>query len=51
MSEQKAITIRNVDADVLQRLADIRKMERRHLAVILEDCVQAYWDQFYEVGE
>ncbi|MFV1602328.1 MULTISPECIES: hypothetical protein [unclassified Phaeobacter] len=40
--ERKTITIKNVDQDVIEMLADLRLTERRQLAAILEDCVNAY---------
>ncbi|WP_299779493.1 hypothetical protein [uncultured Roseobacter sp.] len=40
--KRKTITIKNVDQDVIEMLADLRLTERRQLAAILEDCVNAY---------
>ena len=40
--DRKTMTIKNVDADVVELLTELRITERRQLAAILEDCVNAY---------
>ena len=46
--ESQNITIKNVDTEVIELLREIRAIERRQLAVILEDCVREYWRVTYE---
>lgn len=40
--DRKTMTIKNVDAEVVDLLTELRITERRQLAAILEDCVNAY---------
>ncbi len=40
--DRKTMTIKNVDAEVVELLTELRITERRQLAAILEDCVNAY---------
>jgi hypothetical protein len=42
------VTIKNVDTAVVELLREVRAIERRQLAVILEDCVREYWRVTYE---
>lgn len=45
--DRQNITIKNVSSEIVELLREIRALERRHLAVIIEDCVQQYWDMTY----
>lgn len=51
MTGRRTITIRNVDEDVLALLAQIRATERRQMAVIFEEALRVYWEQYYDDPE
>jgi hypothetical protein len=44
----KTLTVKNVSEDVIELLRSIRHYERRQLAVIIEECVAAYYQSNYE---
>ena len=48
--DRKTMTIKNVDAEVVELLTELRITERRQLAAILEDCVNAYADAVDDEG-
>lgn len=49
--DHQNITIKNVDTEIIDILREIRLLERRQLAAILEDCVNEYWCKTYEEEE
>ncbi|WP_299649965.1 hypothetical protein [uncultured Tateyamaria sp.] len=44
----KRFSVRNLDQDAIDMLAEIRAEERRELGAILEDCIQSYWSELFE---
>ncbi|MBB3992409.1 galactose-1-phosphate uridylyltransferase [Sulfitobacter undariae] len=44
----KRFSVRNLDEDAIDMLADIKAEERRELGAILEDCISAYWHELFE---
>lgn len=46
---RKRFSVRNLDQDAIEMLADIKAEERRELGAILEDCISAYWHEVFEV--
>ncbi len=44
----KRFSVRNLDQDAINMLAQIRAEERRELGAILEDCIQGYWSELFE---
>jgi len=44
----KRFSVRNLDQDAIEMLADIKAQERRELGAILEDCIQSYWHEIFE---
>ncbi|GAB5447941.1 hypothetical protein [Gymnodinialimonas sp.] len=44
----KRYSVRNLDQDAIQMLADIRAYERRELGAILEDCIRSYWHETFD---
>lgn len=47
----KRFSVRNLDQEAIDMLADIRAEERRELGAILEDCIHAYWLELFDVEE
>jgi len=47
----KRFSVRNLDQDAIDMLAEIRAEERRELGAILEDCIQSYWSEVFEDGD
>lgn len=45
----KRFSVRNLDQDAIDMLADIKAEERRELGAILEDCICVYWHELFEV--
>lgn len=43
----KRFSVRNLDEDAIEMLADIKAQERRELGAILEDCIQSYWHEVF----
>lgn len=43
----KRFSVRNLDQEAIDMLADIRAEERRELGAILEDCIHAYWQELF----
>jgi len=43
----KRFSVRNLDQDAIEMLADIRAEERRELGAILEDCILEYWQSLF----
>lgn len=43
----KRFSVRNLDQEAIDMLAEIRAEERRELGAILEDCIQSYWDEVF----
>jgi hypothetical protein len=44
----KRFSVRNLDQDAIEMLADIKAHERRELGAILEDCIQSYWHEVFD---
>ena len=44
----KRFSVRNLDQDAIEMLADIKALERRELGAILEDCIQSYWHDVFD---
>lgn len=44
----KRFSVRNLDQDAIEMLADIKAQERRELGAILEDCIQSYWHEVFD---
>ncbi len=47
----KRFSVRNLDQEAIDMLADIKAEERRELGAILEDCIHAYWQDLFEIEE
>ena len=47
----KRFSVRNLDEDAIEMLADIKAEERRELGAILADCIYAYWHDIFDVDE
>lgn len=43
----KRFSVRKLDQDAIDMLADIKAEERRELGAILEDCIHAYWQELF----
>ena len=43
----KRFSVRNLDQEAIDMLADIKAEERRELGAILEDCINAYWQELF----
>jgi galactose-1-phosphate uridylyltransferase len=41
-------SVRKLDSDAIEMLAEIKAEERRELGAILEDCIAAYWRDIFE---
>jgi hypothetical protein len=46
--EQRRYSVKGVDADVIEMLADLRRFERRYTAAILEDAIRDYWHTVFD---
>jgi hypothetical protein len=44
----KRFSVRNVDEDAIDLLAEIKAEERRELGAILQDCIQSYWHEVFD---
>lgn len=44
----KRYSVRNLEQDAIEMLAEIKAEERRELGAILEDCIHAYWCDLFE---
>lgn len=44
----KRLSVKNVSTDALEMLMEIRTLERRQVAAILEDCIEAYWREMFD---
>lgn len=44
----KRFSVRNLDQEAIDMLADIKAEERRELGAILEDCIHAYWQELFD---
>jgi hypothetical protein len=44
----KRFSVRNVDEDAINLLAEIKAEERRELGAILEDCIHTYWREVFD---
>lgn len=44
----KRFSVRNLDEDAIDLLAEIKAVERRELGAILEDCIQTYWHEVFD---
>lgn len=44
----KRFSVRNLDEDAIDLLAEIKAEERRELGAILEDCIQSYWNEVFD---
>lgn len=47
----KRYSVRNLDQNAIEMLADIKAEERRELGAILEDCIASYWREMFEYEE
>lgn len=45
---QKRLSVKNMSAEALDMLLDIRIAERRQVAAILEDCIFDYWRELFD---
>lgn len=43
----RRFSVRNLDQAAIDMLADIKAEERRELGAILEDCIDAYWQELF----
>ncbi len=43
----KRYSVRNLNQEAIDMLADIRDVERRAFGAILEDCISSYWDDVF----
>lgn len=43
----KRFSVRNLDQDAIEMLAEIKTQERRELGAILEDCINTYWHDVF----
>ncbi|WP_425040561.1 hypothetical protein [Primorskyibacter sp. S187A] len=43
----RRFSVRNLDQEAIDMLADIKAEERRELGAILEDCIHAYWAELF----
>lgn len=44
----KRFSVRNLDQDAIEMLAEIKVQERRELGAILEDCINSYWHEIFD---
>lgn len=44
----KRFSVRNLNEDAIDMLAEIKSVERRELGAILEDCIGSYWREVFE---
>lgn len=47
----KRYSVRNLNQDAIDMLAEIRHEERRDTGAILEDCILAYWQEVFEEAQ
>lgn len=47
----KRYSVRNLNEDAIDMLADIKAEERREFGAILEDCIGDYWRQIFDDAE
>lgn len=47
----KRYSVRNLNEEAIEMLAEIRAEERRELGAILEDCILAYWQDLFTEEE
>ncbi|RLJ59101.1 hypothetical protein BCF46_1245 [Litoreibacter meonggei] len=43
----KRFSVRNLNEDAIDMLAEIKAEERRELGAILEDCINTYWQDLF----
>lgn len=43
----RRFSVRNLDQEAIEMLADIKAEQRRELGAILEDCIHAYWEELF----
>jgi len=44
----KRFSVRKLDQNAIEMLAQIKIEERRELGAILEDCINSYWHEVFE---
>jgi hypothetical protein len=44
----KRYSVRNLEQNAIEMLAEIKAEERRELGAILEDCIHSYWCDLFE---
>ncbi|WP_039016869.1 hypothetical protein [Halocynthiibacter namhaensis] len=44
----KRFSVRNLDQNAIEMLAEIKIEERRELGAILEDCIHSYWHEIFD---
>jgi hypothetical protein len=44
----KRFSVRNLNQDAIEMLAEIKLQERRELGAILEDCINSYWHEIFD---
>lgn len=45
---RKKITVRNVDEEAIDMLAELREEERRFAGAIVSDAIREYWGAIFE---
>ncbi len=45
---RKRISIRHVDEDAIEMLAELREEERRFVGAIVSDAIREYWEAIFE---
>lgn len=45
---RKKITVRNVDEEAIDMLAELREEERRFAGAIVSDAIREYWSTIFE---
>ena len=51
MMTRKRLSVKNVGINALEMLAEIRIVERRQVAAILEDSIEMYWHEVFGEAE
>ena len=44
----KRFSVRKLDQNAIEMLAQIKMEERRELGAILEDCINSYWHEVFD---
>ncbi len=46
----KRYSVRNLDQEAIDMLAELKAEERREMGAILEDCIHSYWCEVFASG-